>query len=44
MKSFANSIEMISIPALREVGDADIRIKGMTAKDFYPRPPRGGRP
>ena len=35
----------ISIHALREEGDSCSRVKTASAsKDFYPRPPRGGRP
>ena len=34
---------MISIHALREEGDQHIRIQLTQIKDFYPRPPRGGR-
>ena len=34
----------ISIHALREEGDAYMGIAGSTPTDFYPRPPRGGRP
>ena len=35
---------MISIPALREEGDTTIAGIGTAWADFYPRPPRGGRP
>ena len=34
----------ISIHALREEGDCDFFAKLFWTKDFYPRPPRGGRP
>ena len=34
----------ISIHALREEGDQDGRCSGLGCYDFYPRPPRGGRP
>ena len=33
----------ISIHALREEGDLDDSAIGKVCKDFYPRPPRGGR-
>ena len=36
--------EDISIHALREEGDLDDSAIGKVCKDFYPRPPRGGRP
>ena len=39
-KAFAN----ISIHALREEGDQAILKKELYLTDFYPRPPRGGRP
>ena len=35
---------MISIHALREEGDLDVSFVGLFEYDFYPRPPRGGRP
>ena len=35
---------VISIHALREEGDAPIRQSASLATNFYPRPPRGGRP
>ena len=35
--------ENISIHALREEGDDNYLLKGVTNHDFYPRPPRGGR-
>ena len=34
----------ISIHALREEGDSSVRISSTSPSDFYPRPPRGGRP
>ena len=34
----------ISIHALREEGDVTMSKTDATTKDFYPRPPRGGRP
>ena len=33
----------ISIHALREEGDIGILVGASAARDFYPRPPRGGR-
>ena len=36
--------EHISIHALREEGDASAPVRAGCAEDFYPRPPRGGRP
>ena len=33
----------ISIHALREEGDVEATLDGLTQYDFYPRPPRGGR-
>ena len=35
---------MISIHALREEGDATDQARRRPPCDFYPRPPRGGRP
>ena len=35
---------IISIHALREEGDGDTYTKRVNPSDFYPRPPRGGRP
>ena len=35
---------VISIHALREEGDSSTNRSGAGARDFYPRPPRGGRP
>ena len=37
-------VDLISIHALREEGDDRQRIFGYFRRDFYPRPPRGGRP
>ena len=34
----------ISIHALREEGDAMERLYAQCPENFYPRPPRGGRP
>ena len=34
----------ISIHALREEGDVNLVTADFKAMDFYPRPPRGGRP
>ncbi len=34
----------ISIHALREEGDPPTMAAGWSLIDFYPRPPRGGRP
>ena len=36
--------DIISIHALREEGDADHLMCAAIFMDFYPRPPRGGRP
>ena len=38
------SSQTISIHALREEGDVPGAAKGRRCADFYPRPPRGGRP
>ena len=35
---------LISIHALREEGDLNSLNTGTGGADFYPRPPRGGRP
>ena len=35
---------IISIHALREEGDQEPRLHQADGSDFYPRPPRGGRP
>ena len=37
-------VHVISIHALREEGDNVILLSGTPTADFYPRPPRGGRP
>ena len=37
-------VDVISIHALREEGDRQARTKNHPDTDFYPRPPRGGRP
>ena len=34
----------ISIHALREEGDPGPSVESMIKSNFYPRPPRGGRP
>ena len=39
-----NSVEDISIHALREEGDAAHSAGSRRSTNFYPRPPRGGRP
>ena len=36
-------LQQISIHALREEGDAVTNVNRTHVKDFYPRPPRGGR-
>ena len=36
--------DVISIHALREEGDMQGSVQSGTTMDFYPRPPRGGRP
>ena len=38
------AFEIISIHALREEGDSAYRASRCQGSDFYPRPPRGGRP
>ena len=40
----ASSPYLISIHALREEGDSQQVIRLLSLIDFYPRPPRGGRP
>ena len=35
---------VISIPALREEGDDTGFLRAAPTPNFYPRPPRGGRP
>ena len=37
-------MDEISIHALREEGDAVSRLEAQATGNFYPRPPRGGRP
>ena len=39
-----NLAKQISIHALREEGDPSTVTKVLPSSDFYPRPPRGGRP
>ena len=41
---FHKLLEGISIHALREEGDHQLRTNAYRFQDFYPRPPRGGRP
>ena len=36
--------QTISIHALREEGDTPLTVFSPAQRDFYPRPPRGGRP
>ena len=43
-RSICKEVRMISIHALREEGDAQQRAAAIAVADFYPRPPRGGRP
>ena len=38
------SMAAISIHALREEGDRVLFFMASVSNDFYPRPPRGGRP
>ena len=40
----AVAVEVISIHALREEGDGGRGLVDLRLFDFYPRPPRGGRP
>ena len=44
VKATAYNKALISIHALREEGDAERRWSESPATNFYPRPPRGGRP
>ena len=37
-------VKIISIHALREEGDSVVIIPYLILNNFYPRPPRGGRP
>ena len=39
-----HGLSKISIHALREEGDSRLPEHSLEAKNFYPRPPRGGRP
>ena len=39
----ARLLKIISIHALREEGDRQAQTVEKTPRDFYPRPPRGGR-
>ena len=41
---FPVSVKVISIHALREEGDMQGAGVLLGSSDFYPRPPRGGRP
>ena len=43
-RSSGGQVKMISIHALREEGDSRASGSCARASDFYPRPPRGGRP
>ena len=43
MRELAIRIKDISIHALREEGDTSSKTTFWRAKNFYPRPPRGGR-
>ena len=43
-KGCSRKLQDISIHALREEGDALLRGKVAVTENFYPRPPRGGRP
>ena len=43
-KDWATRMELISIHALREEGDRKSSAVARVQKNFYPRPPRGGRP
>ena len=42
-RGLLNQCKPISIHALREEGDIPAPSSSMREKDFYPRPPRGGR-
>ena len=44
LPSMAARARAISIHALREEGDQDIPLVPLIDDNFYPRPPRGGRP
>ena len=39
----AGMLSQISIHALREEGDISLAVQSLVIKNFYPRPPRGGR-
>ena len=41
---YKDDYQFISIHALREEGDRRCSGKSVLSRDFYPRPPRGGRP
>ena len=41
---FSNNRRIISIHALREEGDSGASVGLKSTHNFYPRPPRGGRP
>ena len=43
MASRDYDVSVISIHALREEGDSDMRCGWPYTRHFYPRPPRGGR-
>ena len=44
MTTIRSRQSLISIHALREEGDPECLLSGCAEKNFYPRPPRGGRP
>ena len=44
MHFYKDDYQFISIHALREEGDRRCSGKSVLSRDFYPRPPRGGRP
>ena len=44
MQGNIGQLGKISIHALREEGDVTYQQKSCKGKNFYPRPPRGGRP
>ena len=44
MTTFFHGGRVISIHALREEGDSIIFVVAFAPSNFYPRPPRGGRP
>ena len=43
MLAYNQSLILISIHALREEGDRGVSLHSLLLRDFYPRPPRGGR-